>query len=191
MNATSRSLRVLAGAAGVLCLAVGLSVDSPSVATGQPNENKKAVAAPPDDSAKPVTVAEARARAQLMHNIYAATLDSMHHHFFRRERSVLPARAMEDVFADVDRQTNIKSAWIAVNTKAMSIQHEPKNDFEKQAAKALAAGKGEFELVEKGYYHRAGAIPLGAGCVNCHTGFFSKTPQSQRFAGLVISMPVK
>jgi hypothetical protein len=97
---------------------------------------------------------------------------------------------MEDVFAEVEKLSNIKAGWISVNTKAMSIQHEPKNDFEKQAAKAIAAGKGEFELVENGVYHRAGAIPLGAGCVACHTGFFSKTPQTQRFAGLVISVPI-
>ena len=97
---------------------------------------------------------------------------------------------MEDVFAEMDRQSNIKAGWISVNTKAMSIHHEPKSDFEKQAAKAIAAGKGDYELVEDGFYRRASAIPLGTGCVSCHTGFFSKTPQTQRFAGLVISVPI-
>jgi hypothetical protein len=58
------------------------------------------------------------------------------------------------------------------------------------AGKAIAAGKGEFELVENGIDYRASAIPLGNGCVICHTGFFSKTPQTQRFAGRVISVPV-
>ncbi len=160
----------------VLCCAVGLSVVSPVGATSEPNENKKAVAAQPDDGGKGVTVAEARERAKLMHHIYAATLDVMHRHFFRRDQPVLPARALEDVFAEMDRQTDIKARWISVNTKAMSIHHEPKNEFEKNAARAIAAGKGEFELVENGFYHRAGAIPLGAGCVSCHTGFFSKAP---------------
>lgn len=170
----------------MLCVAFSLS----AVATSQTNENKKAAAAQPDDGQKRLTVAEARERAKLIHNIYAATLDSMHHHFFRRERSVLPARALEDVFAEIDRQSNIKAGWISVNTKAMSVHHEPKNEFEKNAAKAIAAGKGDFEVVEDGYYRRAGAIPLGSGCVNCHTGFFSKTPQTQRFAGLIISVPI-
>jgi hypothetical protein len=172
------------------CFAVGMRADSQGIATGEPNENKKAVAAQPDDGGKRVTVAEARERAKLMHNIYAATLDVMHHHYFRRDRSVLPARALEDVFAEMDKQSNIKAGWISVNTKAMSVHHEPKNDLEKNAAKAIAAGKGEFELVENGFYHRAGAIPLGSGCVNCHTEFFSKPPQTQRFAGLVISVPI-
>lgn len=192
MNARSmEGLRaLLLIATGALCFAVGLSIDSPVVATGEPSEYKKATAAKPEEDRKVATVAEARERARLMHNIYAATLDSMHHHFFQRERSVLPARAMEDVFAEMEKQSNIKAGWIAVNTKAMSVHHQPKNDFEKQAAKAIAAGKGDFELVENGYYHRAAAIPLGSGCVSCHTGFFSKTPQTQRFAGLVISVPI-
>jgi hypothetical protein len=142
------------------------------------------------DSEKRVTVADARERAKLMHNIYAATLDSLHHHYFRRDRSVLPARAMEDVFAEMERQSSIKAGWIAVNTKAMSIHHEPKSEFEKQAARAIAAGKSEFEFVEKGVYRRAGAIPLATGCVSCHTGAFDKTPQTQRFVGLVISIPI-
>lgn len=186
MNARSlRTVLAIAGAAGVLCFVVGANAVSPLVPTGQPKEKKRV-----DNGQNGVSVAEARERAKLMHNIYAATLDAMHHHFFRRERSVLPARALEDVFAEMDKQSNIKAGWISVNTKAMSIHHEPKNEFEKKAAKAIAAGQGEFEFVEDGVFHRAGAIPLGAGCVSCHTGFFTKTPQTQRFAGLVISVPI-
>lgn len=178
-------LRAWGGAAGVLCLAFVFTVGA-----GEPNENKKAGPAPSDDRGTLVTVAEARARAKLTHLIYAATLDSMHHHFFQRDRAVLPARAMEDVFAEVDRQSKIQAKWISVNTKAMSIDHEPKNDFEVRAAKAIAAGKGEFELVEDGVYRRAAAIPLGGGCISCHMGLFNKNPQTPRFAGLVISVPI-
>jgi hypothetical protein len=170
--------------AGLLGLTLSLSADPPS------GHQKTALSDAIQGAANQLTVAEARARAKLMHQIYASTLEVMHHHFFKRDRAVLPARALEDVFAEIDTNTKIKAAWIAVNTKAMSINHEPKNDFEKQAAKAIAAGKGEFELVENGVYRRASAIPLGAHCVSCHTGFFSKTPQTQRFAGLVISVPL-
>lgn len=185
-----RISRVLAGTVGVFLLSAGMSLDSPVIATGEPKENKKAVVAPTSEGRNGMTVAEARERAKLIHAIYEATLDSMHHHFFRRDRSVLPARAMEDVFAELDRQTNIKASWISVNTKAMSIDHEPKNEFEKNAARAIAAGKGEYEVVEDGVYRRVGPIPLGAGCISCHVGIFNKTPQTQRFAGLVISVPI-
>jgi hypothetical protein len=134
--------------------------------------------------------AEARVQAKLLHAVYASTLDAMHHHFFRSDRAVLPARALEDVFADVARQTKARAKWIAVNTRPMNIDHEPTSDFEKQAARALSAGKNEFARTEDGYYHRAAAIPLTSGCVSCHMGFLAKAPSSPRFAGLVISIPL-
>lgn len=137
-----------------------------------------------------VSVEVARDRAKVMHDVYSATLEVMHDRYFHDERAIVPARALEDVFAELDKQSHVKARWISVNTKPMSIQHEPKSDFEKKAAEAIAAGKSELELVENGYYQRAGAIPLSAGCVSCHTGFFSGAPKSPRFAALVIRIPI-
>lgn len=182
MFPTRTNLGVLA-AAGVLGFTLTLSADPPrEPAKGSP-------AKPADDNR--VSVAEARGRAKLMHDIYSATLDSMHHHFFRRDRAVLPARAMEDVFSAIDKKSGITARWIAVNTPAMSINHEPETAFEKKAAEVLAAGKGEYEQAGKGTYLRAGSIPLGAGCVGCHTKFGTVNDNKPRFAGLVISIPVK
>jgi hypothetical protein len=138
-----------------------------------------------------VSLAVARDRAKLMHDVYSATLDAMHHRYFRREGAVLPARAMEDVFKEIDRKTKIKTRWIAVNTPAMSVNHEPETAFEKKVATELAAGKDAFEITGKGYYLRASPIPLGAGCVGCHTKFGATDDKKPRFAGLVISIPVK
>ncbi|QDU22339.1 c-type heme family protein [Urbifossiella limnaea] len=138
-----------------------------------------------------VPVAVARDRAKLAHEVYVATLDSMHHHFFRRDRAVLPARALEDVFTQVGRRTGVEAKWIAVNTPAMSTDHEPKTAFEKEAAAAIAAGKDSYERVEGGVYRRAGAIPLGTGCVSCHTRFATAPDKTPRFAGLVLGVPLK
>jgi hypothetical protein len=138
-----------------------------------------------------VTEAEARARAKLMHEIYSNTLVVTHHYYFRHEGKTLPARAMEDVFEQIEKDSGIQSRWIAVNTPAMSINHEPASAFEKKAAAELAAGKAEYERVEDGYYRRAGPIPLGAGCVGCHTKLSQTSARTPRFAGLVISIPVK
>lgn len=184
--------RLLVGATGSLIVACVLSAAEPSTKLKNPPKSAdKAVVEETKQGEGPVSLADARQQAKLMHNIYASTLDTMHHHFFRRDRAVLPARALEDVFADMEKQSNVKARWISVNTKAMSIHHEPKTEFEKKAAAAIADGKDMFEQVEGGFYHRAGAIPLGSGCVSCHTAFFSKVPNSPRFAGLVISVPVR
>ena len=142
------------------------------------------------DGQPPVSVAVARDRAQLMHRIYAATLEVMHERYFHGERAIVPARALEDVFADVARDSQIKARWISVNTKAMSINDEPTTVFEKRAATEITAGKESLEAIEDGHYWRAAAIPLADGCVSCHTGFFNGTPKLPRFAALVIGIPV-
>jgi hypothetical protein len=137
-----------------------------------------------------VSVAVARERAKTLHDVYAATLETMHHHYFRGDRATVPAKAMEDVFGELRRQTKVEARWISVSLQPMSINHEPKSEFEKQAAKEIAAGKGEVDVVEGGYYRRAGAIPLAGGCVSCHGRLFKGAEDKQRFAGLVISIPV-
>ena len=138
-----------------------------------------------------LTVAAARDHARMMHNIYAATLDVMHQHYFHKNRTMVPARAMEDVFEEMDVHSRIKARWISVNTRAMGVDHEPRSDFDRKAAAEIATGKAEYEVIEDNTYHRAGVIHLGSGCVSCHTGFFSEQAKTPRYAGLIISIPIK
>ncbi|WP_395732253.1 DUF3365 domain-containing protein [Prosthecobacter sp.] len=133
-------------------------------------------------------VAAAREQAKLLQEVYTTTLEVMHQHYFRRDGSVLPARALEDVFAGMARLSGSNANWIAVNTKAMNIDHEPTTSFEKKAAAELGAGKEVYEVVTERMYRRATAIPLHANCVGCHTKMFSDPPKTPRFAGLVISI---
>ncbi|MBY0514398.1 MAG: DUF3365 domain-containing protein [Gemmataceae bacterium] len=182
MTTRTPSFCVAGCASGVLYLAISMSAGSARVSDARPKPTT-------DDRRVPLAVA--KDRAKLAHGIYAATLDAIHHRYFRREQAVLPARAMEDVFAEVDRETGMKSRWVAVNTPAMSVNHAPETAFEKAAADDIAAGKRFVETVEDGYYRRAGAIPLGNGCVGCHTKFAATADKTPRFAGLVISVPVQ
>jgi hypothetical protein len=126
-----------------------------------------------------------------LHDLFADTLDLVHHRYFRRDGAVLPSRAIEDVFARTEKRSGVKARWIAVNTPAMGVNHEPESAFEKKAAEELAAGKDKYSRVEKGYYLEARPIPLGAGCVGCHTRQAPITDKKPRFAGLVIAIPVK
>jgi len=143
-----------------------------------------------DAPAPRISVETARDRARLLHGAYAATLDAMHHHYFQTNRSVLPARALEDVFADLSDQTQIEARWISVNTPAMSVHHEPRTEFEKKAAEMLGAGKPFHEQIEEESYLRAAPIPLGGGCISCHLGFSKAAGEKPRFAGLVIRVPI-
>lgn len=143
-----------------------------------------------EKSAKAVSVEVARDRARVMHEVYEVTLMAIHQHYFHGDRAVIPAKALEDVFAEIKERTKAEARWISVNLKPMSVTHEPKTDFEKWAAEEIGKGKSEVEKVEGGYYRRAGAISMGSECLSCHRGFSFDVSKKARFAGLIISFPV-
>lgn len=181
------------GVAGFLCILLLALPALPSAAQTRQAKSEPTKEGEPTakiDEQCRVPVAVARDRAQVMHDIYAATLHMMHERYFHGDRAAVPARALQDVFAEIKRQSHTEARWISVNLKPMSIDHEPKTEFEKRAAKEMAAGKAEVEAVEDGYYRRAEAIPLSGGCMSCHAGFFADSSTSAKFAGLVISMPI-
>ncbi|MFN0198988.1 MAG: DUF3365 domain-containing protein [Planctomycetaceae bacterium] len=177
------------GIAGLLCLMFVLAGDQ---SAGQENSPTKKKSRPePEIAAEDrVSVEVARDRAKLMHDIYEATLDTMHDHYFHGEKAAVPARAMEDVFYSMKRKSKAEARWIAVNSRAMSLDHEPETEFEKIAAQQITAGKNEYEEIKDGYYRRAGAIPLHGGCIRCHNNIFGEPPKTAKFAGLVISVPI-
>ncbi len=139
-----------------------------------------------------VPIAVARDRAKLMHAIYLATLEVMHDRYFHADRAIVPARAMEDVFSYMDDQTGSQANWISVNLKAMSINHEPKTDFEKRAAREIVIGEdrdrrdrrwmSSLDSVTGGCIvatedflseqsSRAVFRWCGRHCISCHGGF--------------------
>jgi hypothetical protein len=181
---------MLCGTAGLLCVVAALHAEPSAVKSESARTDQPTLSRPKVEEKSRVPLAAARERAKLMHDIYAATLDMMHQRYFHGDRAVVPARAMQDVFSEIKRQTHTEARWISVNLKPMSIDHEPSSDFEKKAAKELASGKAELEVVEDGYYRRAGAIPLSGGCIGCHAGFSTDASTSAKFAGLIISVPV-
>lgn len=189
MNGRTIRAALLLSVTGAACLPWAFG-DEPHPTAAVAERPEEATAAGTEDVPR-VSVETARDRAKTMHDVYAATLEAMHHHYFRGDRARVPASAMEDVFAEIARQSKIEARWISVNTKAMSIDHEPQTDFEKAAVRSISSGAAHYETVENGFYRRAGAIPLGNGCVSCHVGFFKPNAQRKHFAGLVISVPVR
>lgn len=173
-----------------ISLAFGADEKTSDESSGEASKEVTVEKRPDSEQITSVSLSVARERAVLMHKIYTTTLDVMHDRYFHADRSVVPARAMEDVFENVERETGSKANWISVNLKAMSINHDPTTEFEKQAARELGLGKPEYESVDNGIYRRATPIPLHGGCVSCHAGFNPKPSRTPKLAGLVISMPV-
>ena len=124
-----------------------------------------------------VPLAVVRDRAKLMHEIYSATLEVMHDRYFHADRAIVRARWRMSFSPGCS--TGSQANWISVNLKAMSINHEPKTDFEKRAAREIVVGETEIEEIKDGMYRRASAIPMTGG-VSVATEVFLKSPPKQR-----------
>lgn len=140
--------------------------------------------------AKPLpTVDQARRQAEILHDTLHSTLQIIHHRLYREDEGLLlPAAAMKEVFAEVEQQQGIQLRWLAVEGQAMNTDHNPRDEFEHAAAKALAAGKPSYEQIENGAYRRAGPITLSNHCLKCHVPDRKST--EDRTAGLIIAIPV-
>ena len=138
---------------------------------------------------KLATLKEAREQARLLHEALHSTLLIVHRKYYREDEKLpIPSSVLDDVFEEIQRKRKIEFRWISVNAEAMNIDHEPKTEFEKQAADVLSSGKKEFEQVEKGTYRHAGVICLPSQCLKCHMP--NRRSSATRFAGLIISLPV-
>jgi hypothetical protein len=135
-------------------------------------------------------VESARERAKVLHEVLHSTLKVIHRRYFHEDRAVIPARAMEDIFDDMKHEGHFEARWIAVNLRAMGIDHEPADEFEKQAAEALKEGKSEYEVVDHQTYRRVAPIPLQNGCIGCHEGGLRSSGSKGKLAALVITIPL-
>jgi hypothetical protein len=136
----------------------------------------------------PTSPGEARARARLLHEVVHGALQVVHRDFFDEEDiRAIPSASLEDVFKEMSRSYGVEIKWLNVNTDEVNVDHQPATEFEKGAAKKLAAGEPFAEAIESDAYHFAGPIRLASQCLKCHLK--TRTSTADRTAGLVISMP--
>ena len=154
------------------------------VQADEPAQKSRSSVIPP-----PTTVVEARARARLLHETIHGSLQVMHRDFFDEDESLfIPSASLEDVFSELSKSYDVDARWLIVDTDVVNVDHQPKDEFEKKAAKELARGKPYFESTEKDRYRYAGPIRLASQCLKCHVK--SRTKTDDRTAGLLISMPL-
>ncbi len=165
-----------------LVLSVSAATRADDVAAGQPSP-------PHDDANLPASPEEARGRARVLHETIHGALQVMHRDFFGDDEELnLPSQSLEDVFKELARSWNIEIRWLGVNA-TKDVDHEPQDAFEAAAAKALAAGKPEYEGIERGRFRFVGAIRMQNECLKCHVP--NRTTLEDRVAGLAISMPLQ
>lgn len=90
--------------------------------------------------------------------MFESTLYSMHRNYFKPDKQMpIPSRALEGVFYSVSRRWGVEARWLAVNAQAMSLDHKPKDQFERAAVKSLRRSQA---VVRRGGRRR---IPPGRG----------------------------
>jgi len=136
------------------------------------------------------TLDQARRQAEILHSSMHATLQIVHHYYYREDEGLLlPAATLQEVFAAIEQEQQIKLRWLAVEGQVMNTDHAAKDDFEHAAVKALQAGQPFYERTENGVLRRAAPITLTNQCLKCHVPDRKST--EDRTAGLIISMPVQ
>ena len=147
---------------------------------------------PPPAVSKPAapTVDQARRQAEILNDTLCATLQIVHHRYYREDEGLpLPAAVFKDVFAEIELQQGIKLRWLAVEGQVMNTDHNPQDEFEHAAVKALKAGQPAYEQTTSDTYRRAGPVTLTNVCLKCHVPDRKST--KDRTAGLIIAIPVR
>ncbi len=142
-----------------------------------------------EDSARLPSAAEARDRAELLHETVHSSLQIVHHEYYREDEGLaIPASTLKKVFRELADRKRITARWLVVDGAAMNTDHLPQDEFERKAAAALAAGKDSYEETTAGTYRRAAGITLTADCLKCHLP--NRKSTEDRTAGLILSIPI-
>lgn len=159
------------------------SADQPET---QPSSSESTATA----ASSPLTVEAAREQAVTLHETMHSTLRVTHDRYYREDEGLpIPASILKEVFDDLQTRRGITLRWLAVEGQAMNTDHKPQNVFERQAVKALKAGRKSYEQTADGVFRRAAPITLSSHCLKCHVP--NRRSTRDHTAGLIVSIPVK
>lgn len=135
------------------------------------------------------TIAEANARARLLHETIHGAIQIVHRDFFDEDNpGAIPSASLEDVFASLADSYQVELKWLIVETDVLNVDHQPADDFERAAVKALRKGEPQYTESQPDRYRFAGPIRLASQCLKCHVK--QRLTTEDRIAGLLISMPL-
>lgn len=179
----------------ILCVAaIGFSISASRTSFGQDGEEASdAKFGEKAEESLPISETEALGRARWLHEAMHGALQVMHRDFFGDGDDgaggslTLPSQSLEDVFKEMTRSWKVEVRWLGVNA-TKDVDHEPADEFERAAAKALKGGDEEYSAVEQDQFRFVGAITLHNQCLKCHVP--NRTTLEERVAGLALSFPM-
>lgn len=179
----------------ILCVvAIGFSFTASRISFGQDGEESSdAKFGEKAEESLPASETEALGRASWLHETMHGALQVMHRDFFGDGDDAgggslsLPSQSLEDVFQEMTRSWKVEIRWLGVDA-TKDMDHEPADEFERAAAKALKGGDEEYSAVEQGRFRFVGAITLHNQCLKCHVP--NRTTIEDRVAGLSLTFPI-
>lgn len=181
----SRMARAVATIGGGLTLVSLLGVRAQ---TPNPSAATKPATAP--EIAPATNLAEARARAMLLHESFHGALLAVHRDFFDDDNpGVLPSQSLSDVFEELGKTSGVEIRWLTGNADEVNPDHQPRGDFETAAIERLRNGATMHDSLIDGELHFVGRIRLASQCLKCHVK--SRRTLEDRFSALRISVPIR
>ena len=133
---------------------------------------------------------EALGRARLLHETIHGALQVVHRDFFDDESPrVLPSQSLDDVFAELAEQFDVRVRWLTVNADEMNVAHRPATEFERDAVERIEDGAEYVSEVRDGQLQYVGRIVLRSQCLKCHVN--RRTSLEDRFSGLGITLSIQ
>lgn len=134
--------------------------------------------------------ARARQAVRLMADFYRENLLLVHETYVRANKP--PAAAViRDQFVDMTARGWPKAHWLSVNGNPLNPANRPKDEFERDASRAIRRGQELVERIETAAYggrrYRAVASVAFTGpCLKCHWG----EKESDYFGGVTFVVPL-
>ena len=118
---------------------------------------------------EPLSLEEARRTVSLLHDVYLTTLRHVHRRFpVSAGQPVVAALVIRDIQKELSSRGPVRSRFLAVDTRAMNPDHNPKDDFEREAVSALRRGSSRVEAIDGDQLRVATTVSLGGDCFPCH-----------------------
>jgi len=141
------------------------------------------------DAAKPAryTLPQARQTVNMLNDLYVTSVVETHGTYVKDAGTVPAATVARHVFVAMGKKGWPKTRWLSTTGRPFNPEHNPKDQFEKDAVQALKSGKPRFERVENGNLRVATLVPLvDKSCQMCHT----KDKVGDPIGGLAYTVPL-
>ena len=124
------------------------------------------------EAPKPVKMplAQAKQTVDMLNDLYVNSVVQTHATYVKDRSTPAAAVVARRVFTSMKEKGWPETRWLSTTGRPFNPDHNPKDQFERDAVAALKKGTARFERVEDGKLRVATLVPLvDKSCQMCHT----------------------